>query len=54
MHDMLCLSGFGWDSEAMKLICDKSVFEDYVKVLIFVMFKIILELLSVFNFLNYV
>ncbi|KAK9183343.1 hypothetical protein WN944_026494 [Citrus x changshan-huyou] len=24
-------NGFGWDSEAMKLICDKSVFEDYVK-----------------------
>ncbi|KAL9451207.1 hypothetical protein AB3S75_012876 [Citrus x aurantiifolia] len=29
--DMLCLSGFVWDSGAMKLICDKSVFEDYVK-----------------------
>ena len=51
---MLCLRGFGWDREAMKLICDKYVFEDYVKVLIFVMFKIILELLSVFDFLNYV
>ncbi|KAH9686497.1 hypothetical protein KPL70_014370 [Citrus sinensis] len=31
LHDMLCLSGFGWDSGAMKLICDKSVFEDCVK-----------------------
>lgn len=31
LHNMLCLSGFGWDSGAMKLICDKSVFEDYVK-----------------------
>ncbi|GAY66828.1 hypothetical protein CUMW_251910, partial [Citrus unshiu] len=31
LHDMLCLNGFGWDSGAMKLICDKSIFEDYVK-----------------------
>ncbi|GAY49746.1 hypothetical protein CUMW_121450 [Citrus unshiu] len=45
--------GFGWDSEVIKLIYHKFVFEDYVKILVFVLFKIILELLSIFEFLNY-
>ncbi|ESR33672.1 hypothetical protein CICLE_v10006825mg [Citrus x clementina] len=29
--DMLALSGFGWDSEKSMIVCDKSVYDEYVK-----------------------
>ena len=32
LKDMLSLSGFGWNNEQMMLYCDRSVFDEYVKV----------------------
>lgn len=39
--NMLALSGFGWDSEKSMIVCDKSVYDEYVKVKYLTLFFIL-------------